>query len=165
MEPLAQKVIARVVGRENSRTPENVEMIPHVSKRNQEPPSLGAVRVKGLIGPPVKSDMTQFINILKERRVPAEGIASSVVGKIRYMYIESLLTEDKFDIETLKYLDSILFNNMIYLISSVIVYGGNPIITKHIKESIVEVCSIIDYDLSQEGLEQIYAVVDEICNG
>lgn len=86
-----------------------------------------------------------------EGKIDAGTAGSCITGKIRSLFITGIEKgNDTFDIESLKYFDNILFNDMKYLISSAFFYGSDDRLMRIITDNIDNVCATVDYKLSDE---------------
>lgn len=94
-------------------------------------------------------------------KLNAVAAGNCITGKIRALFVNGLdKGTDTFDIESLKYLDQILFNDLSYLISCALMYGSAGGLIDIIKEKISDSCKTIDYTLNdQKAIDEIDEII------
>lgn len=112
---------------------------------------------------PDDSVLSEIRHLLRSGFIDKKTCAELITGKIRYAFVNGLNTNgDKLDIESLKYIDSILFDNVKYIIGSSLIYGYDNYIHKILSNMIAEAMSVIDYVLTPEATEYIDGILTDI---
>lgn len=105
---------------------------------------------------PLCEDVINIYRFYREGRLNADMAAASIVNLIRVAFINGLdKKDDSFGIDSLIYMDNILFHSIRYLIASIFTYGPSAEIISMIDRMIINACNIIDYPLTNEGKDQI----------
>lgn len=99
------------------------------------------------------------------KMIDSERAASLIVAEMRSHYISKMQTgNDCITVDALQYIDQILFNDMRYLVNSILQYGPNDDIKNVMKRAVDNTLSIIEeYNLSDEDKETLYNMIDEVC--
>lgn len=97
--------------------------------------------------------------------IDSERAASLIVAEMRSHYISKMQTgNDCITVDALQYIDQVLFDDMRYLVNSILQYGPNDTIKSVMKRSVENTLSIIEeYSLSDEDKETLYNMIDEVC--
>ena len=110
-------------------------------------------------------------NSAARQQIPVTRAASIITGRIRVKFTEGIksLSENAvngFDISSLKYLDEVLFDNMQYIVASVMHYGskGSAITLSQCMKMIRDTANLIDYKLNQNSYEEIEKILKVVYN-
>lgn len=104
-------------------------------------------------------------------KIPADKAASIIVGRIRVKFVEGIKTNPEnepveFDIQSLKYLDDVLFEDLEYLIRSVLYFGTNGVCIKvsQCMKMIRDTANLIYYKLGQTAYNEIEGILKVVYN-
>ena len=143
--------------------PNGTDMSARPSATLIRPGETGPNRSPMVYDDPLCDDIVNIYRFYREGRMNADMAASSIVNLIRVAFINGLdKKDDAFGIESLIYMDNILFNSMRYLIASIFTYGSSNEVIDMINRMIINTCSIIDYPLTDEGNNQIGKILTTI---
>lgn len=113
--------------------------------------------------------LTNIISLVRRNGLPINTAANMIVGRIRSILILGIRAHSDqtmgFEIESFKYLDSILFDDLAILVESIIKYGSkNNIPMGNVIKMITDSASLIDYFIPDEDFTKIKNAVMEIYN-
>ena len=78
-----------------------------------------------------------------------------IVAQIRAIYFNSIVKPDGYDLETLCYLDKILFNTLTSIITGIIAYGSGTIHRNLVCQTIENTISAIEHQVDKDAIEHI----------
>ena len=104
-------------------------------------------------------------------KIPADKASSIIVGRIRVKFVEGIKTNPEnepveFDIQSLRYLDDVLFSDLEYLIRSVLYFGTNGVCIKvsQCMKMIRDTANLIYYKLDQTSYNEIEGILKVVYN-
>lgn len=104
-------------------------------------------------------------------RLSIDAAASIIVGRIRVKFVEGIRRHpenepQEFDIASLRYMDDILFNDLEYLIKSVIRFGSNGACIKinQCMRMIRDAANLIYYKINNTTYNEIEAILKVVYN-
>lgn len=103
-------------------------------------------------------------NLLAAKRIDTEHAAISITSELRSIFISGLqLNGDTIDIDMLRYIDERLFENVKYLIASILQYGRNDMIKTLIVRQFENVGGVIEYQCDESSRIKITKIIEEVC--
>ena len=104
-------------------------------------------------------------------QIPIERAASIITGRIRVRFVEGIrnFVENDvhgFEVSNLQYLDEVLFNNLEYIVFSVMKFGskGSCITMAQCLKMIRDTAKMIDYKIDQNSYDEIEKILKVVYN-
>lgn len=113
------------------------------------------------------------VNTIKaaKARILAPSIAASIVtGRIRVKFVDAVRkntdnSQFGYEIQSFKYLDDILFNDLQYIVQSIINFGSRSSLTlNQIMKMIVDTSNVIEYYIPEEDYNDIKNILGVLYN-
>lgn len=113
------------------------------------------------------------VNTIKsaKARILAPSVAASIItGRIRVKFVNAVRTNTDnaqfgYEIQSFKYLDDILFNDLQYIVQSIINFGSRSTLTlSQIMKMIVDTSNVIEYYIPEEDYNDIKNILGVLFN-
>lgn len=108
------------------------------------------------------------IEMYKARYISVDTFASMIVGRIRVRFVNAIRrnkenSEFGYEITSFKYLDEILFNDLVYVISTVAKYGKRGTLTiSQVMRMITDTANVIEYYIPETDLNEIKNILGAV---
>lgn len=113
------------------------------------------------------------VNTIKsaKARILSPTIAASIItGRIRVKFVDAVRKNKEnspfgYEIQSFKYLDEILFNDLQYILQSIITFGSRSTLTlNQIVKMIVDTSNVIEYYIPEEDYNDIRNILGVLFN-
>ena len=114
---------------------------------------------------PIVADL---IKSIQSRQISIDNGASMIVGRIRVKFVEAIKSSsnsDEFSVGDFRYLDDVLFNDLRYVIASVIKFGSRGTMPfGHCLKMIVDTAKMINYFIPDRDYTRIKKILGAVYN-
>lgn len=111
-----------------------------------------------------------IIKSVKARQIPITSAASMIVGRIRVRFVNAIRNNKEnsqfgYEITSFQYLDEVLFNDMTYIINSVMQFGSRGTIPlSYIMRMITDTANLIEYYIPEDDYTSIRNILGAVYN-
>ena len=111
-----------------------------------------------------------IIKSVKGRQIPITSAASMIVGRIRVRFVNAIRNNKEnsqfgYEIGSFQYLDEVLFNDMTYIINSVMQFGSRGTIPlSYIMRMITDTANLIEYYIPEDDYTNIRNILGAVYN-
>lgn len=111
-----------------------------------------------------------IIKSVKGRQIPITSAASMIVGRIRVRFVNAIRNNKEnsqfgYEISSFQYLDEVLFNDMTYIINSVMQFGSRGTIPlSYIMRMITDTANLIEYYIPEDDYTNIRNILGAVYN-
>lgn len=135
--------------------------------KQQDKPASKSATTTGATSELVVSDV---IAMARNRQIPIDRAASIITGRIRHTFVDAIrnnkenTSEFGFELDSFKYLDHIMFDDIISILESVMKFGSAyiPIKYNDIIKMITNTARMIEYYIPEKDYEIIRAALIEV---
>ena len=120
---------------------------------------------------PVDYIVINAYNEAAKGRIPLQTAASIIIGRIRVCFIEGIALfegngDPTFNVDAVRYVDEVLFNDLIYILASVLRYGGKSACLKRsqVLKMIRDTAKLIEYNISEDYYNRIDSMLKVVYN-
>ena len=120
---------------------------------------------------PVDYIVINAYNEAAKGRIPIQTAASIIVGRIRVCFIEGIALfegngDPTFNVDAVRYVDEVLFNDLIYILTSVLRYGGKSACLKRsqVLKMIRDTAKLIEYTIGEDYYNRIDSMLRVVYN-
>lgn len=120
---------------------------------------------------PVDYIVINAYNEAAKGRIPLQTAASIIVGRIRVCFIEGIALfegngDPTFNVDAVRYVDEVLFNDLIYILASVLRYGGKSACLKRsqVLKMIRDTAKLIEYNINEDYYNRIDSMLKVVYN-
>ena len=109
-----------------------------------------------------------ILYVTKNRQIDPERAASIITGRIRFLFVRGVRNNKensdlRFEIDSFRYLDGILFKDLSSIFDSIIRYGSrNNVKLSRVMELITDTAHMIEYVISDEDYKIIKSVLKTV---
>lgn len=114
--------------------------------------------------------VVNIVKSAKARIVSAPTAASIITGRIRVRFVDAVRRNKEnsqfgYEIQSFKYLDEILFDDLRYVIQSIISFGSKSTLTlNQIMKMITDTSNVIEYYIPEEDYNDIRNILGVLFN-
>lgn len=118
----------------------------------------------------VDAIVVNTIRSLKGRGISIDRAASIITGRIRVKFVNAIRNHDQnsqfeFEIASFRYLDEILFNDLVEIIKSIMQFGSRSGLSmSQVMKMIIDTASLIEYYIPKEDCNDIRDILGVVYN-